>query len=74
MPDLEAEFGQIDICRFDAASAASGPARHARARAGCGSGRNAVYLMRAGHEVCAADADRAARGACRYTVHIQINR
>jgi SAM-dependent methyltransferase len=66
MLDLAAEFGQIDIYLFDQLL------RHRIVPpvrvfdAGCGAGRNLVYLLRAGCEVfgvdAAADAIAAARG------------
>src|SRR5271169_3261667 len=56
-PSLEDQFGQIDIYLFDQLL----KGRIARGMrildAGCGSGRNLVYLLREGYEVYAADSD-----------------
>jgi tellurite methyltransferase len=56
MLDLAAEFGQIDIYLFDQLlrGRVVPPARVFDA--GCGAGRNLVYLLRAGCEVFAVDA------------------
>ena len=57
MPDLQQQFGQIDIYLFD---------QFLRGRiapgmrvfdAGCGFGRNLVYLLREGYEVFGVDSD-----------------
>jgi SAM-dependent methyltransferase len=55
VPDLAAEFGQIDIYLFDQLlrGRIAPPARVFAA--GCGAGRNLVYLMRAGCEVFGVD-------------------
>jgi tellurite methyltransferase len=55
--DLQQCFGDIDIYVFDQLLRGRVP-RGARVfDAGCGSGRNLVYLLRAGHEVFGVDAD-----------------
>ena len=60
MPDLAAEFGDIDIYLFDQLLRG----RIARGMrvfdAGCGTGRNLVYLLRQGFEVCGSDANAGA--------------
>ena len=53
--DLEAEFGAIDIYLFDQILRGRISARDRVFDAGCGSGRNLVYLMRAGAEVYGVD-------------------
>jgi tellurite methyltransferase len=57
MLDLQQQFGQIDIYLFDQLLRG----RIARGMrildAGCGTGRNLIYLLRTGHEVFGADAD-----------------
>jgi SAM-dependent methyltransferase len=55
--NLEAEFGAIDIYLFDQILRGRITARDRVFDAGCGMGRNLVYLMRAGCDVCAVDAD-----------------
>lgn len=55
--DLEAEFGAIDIYLFDQILRGRITARDRVFDAGCGSGRNLVYLLRAGAEVHAVDGD-----------------
>jgi tellurite methyltransferase len=55
--DLEAEFGGIDIYLFDQLHRGRIRAGDRVFDAGCGGGRNLVYLMRAGFEVFGADAD-----------------
>jgi SAM-dependent methyltransferase len=59
MLDLEQQFGQIDIYLFD--QLLRGRIRKGMRvlDAGCGSGRNLVYLLQAGFEVFATDADAA---------------
>jgi tellurite methyltransferase len=58
--DLQAQFGQIDIYLFDQLLRGRVPAGTRICDAGCGSGRNLVYLFREGYDVRAVDADRAA--------------
>ena len=57
MPDLQAEFGPIDIYLFDQLLRGRIAPGMRVLDAGCGSGRNLVYLLRAGYEVCASDPD-----------------
>lgn len=55
--DLETEFGAIDIYLFDQIQRGRITPRDRVFDAGCGSGRNLVYLLRAGCEVFGVDAD-----------------
>jgi SAM-dependent methyltransferase len=57
MSDLERQFGQIDIYLFDQLLRGRIRAGMRVLDAGCGSGRNLVYLLRSGVEVFASDAD-----------------
>jgi SAM-dependent methyltransferase len=57
MPTLQAQFGQIDIYLFDQLLKGRIAPGMRILDAGCGSGRNLVYLLRQGYEVFAADAD-----------------
>ena len=59
-PDLQALFGQIDIYLFDQLMRERIPPRTRIVDAGCGSGRNLVYFLRAGYDVRGVDADPAA--------------
>ena len=63
--ELEAQFGQIDIYLFDQLLRGRIKSPMRVLDAGCGSGRNLVYLLRAGCEVFAADSDAAAVEAVR---------
>jgi tellurite methyltransferase len=56
-PALQEQFGQIDIYLFD--QLLKGRISHGMRilDAGCGSGRNLVYLLREGYEVFGADSD-----------------
>ena len=57
---LQEQFGQIDIYLFDQLLRGRiAPGRRVL-EAGCGSGRNLVYLLRNGYEVFGADVDRQA--------------
>lgn len=56
--ELETEFGNIDIYLFDQMLRGRITARDRIFDAGCGFGRNLVYLLRSGAEVFGADADR----------------
>jgi tellurite methyltransferase len=62
---LEAQFGGIDIYLFDQLLRGRITPAMRVLDAGCGSGRNLVYLMRTGHDILAADADPAAIEAVR---------
>ena len=55
--DLESEFGAIDIYLFDQLLRGRITARDRVFDAGCGSGRNLVYLLKAGADVHAVDGD-----------------
>jgi tellurite methyltransferase len=55
--DIEVEFGAIDIYLFDQILRGRITTRDRVFDAGCGSGRNLVYLMRAGADVYAVDGD-----------------
>jgi tellurite methyltransferase len=65
MNDLQAQFGQIDIYLFDQLLRGRVPPSARICDAGCGSGRNLVYLLRAGYDVRAVDADPAALATVR---------
>ena len=57
MSDLQAQFGEIDIYLFDQLLRGRlGPGSRIL-DVGCGSGRNLVYLLRAGYEVFGLDPD-----------------
>jgi SAM-dependent methyltransferase len=56
--NLQEQFGQIDIYVFDQILRGNIAAGMRVVDAGCGYGRNLVYLLRAGCEVFAVDADR----------------
>jgi len=58
--DLEAQFGRIDIYLFDQLLRGRIAPGMRVLDAGCGGGRNLVYLLRAGYEVLAADPDERA--------------
>lgn len=55
--DLEAAFGPIDIYLFDQILRRRIAPGDRIVDAGCGFGRNLVYLLREGYEVCGVDAD-----------------
>jgi tellurite methyltransferase len=63
--DLETTFGPIDIYLFDQLLRGQIAPGMRVLDAGCGPGRNLVYLMRAGFEVFAADSDALAVAATR---------
>jgi SAM-dependent methyltransferase len=65
MADLETTFGPIDIYLFDQLLKGRIPRGSRVLDAGCGSGRNLVYLLREGYEVFGVDADPAAIAAVR---------
>ncbi len=60
MLTLQEQFGQIDIYLFDQLLKGRIAPGMRILDAGCGSGRNLVYLLREGYEVFAADADAGA--------------
>jgi SAM-dependent methyltransferase len=62
---LREQFGDIDIYFFDQLLRGTIPAGATILDAGCGHGRNLVYLLRAGHDVLAADASPDAVAAVR---------
>src|SRR5215510_14996507 len=66
--DLETEFGPIDIYLFDQLLRGQIAPGMRVLDAGCGSGRNLIYLLRAGYDVSAIDADPAAVNAVRKIV------
>ena len=55
--NLETQFGEIDIYLFDQLLRGRITSRDRVFDAGCGSGRNLVYLLRSGCEVFGVDAD-----------------
>lgn len=57
MSDLAAQFGQIDIYLFDQLLRGRIQPGMRVVDAGCGAGRNLVYLLREGYDVYACDAD-----------------
>jgi tellurite methyltransferase len=57
MPNLHEQFGQIDIYLFDQLLRGRIAPGMRVLDAGCGSGRNLVYLLREGYEVFGADPD-----------------
>jgi tellurite methyltransferase len=59
MPTLQEQFGQIDIYLFDQLLKGRIAPGMRILDAGCGSGRNIVYLLREGYEVYGADSDAA---------------
>jgi tellurite methyltransferase len=60
MPDLASQFGDIDIYLFDQLLRGRIAPGMRVFDAGCGTGRNLVYLLRQGFEVCGNDANAAA--------------
>ena len=57
MPSLLDQFGNIDIYLFDQILRGRIAPGMRVLDAGCGSGRNLIYLLRSGYEVFGADAD-----------------
>jgi SAM-dependent methyltransferase len=57
MPTLQEQFGQIDIYLFDQILRGRITTGMRVVDAGCGSGRNLIYLMREGYEVFGVDTD-----------------
>jgi tellurite methyltransferase len=60
MPTLQQQFGQIDIYLFDQLLRGNITPGMRVLDAGCGSGRNLIYLLREGHEIFASDQNPAA--------------
>jgi len=60
MSHLEDQFGPIDIYLFDQLLRGQIAPGMRVLDAGCGSGRNLIYLLKAGYDVTAVDADAAA--------------
>jgi tellurite methyltransferase len=60
MPNLHEQFGQIDIYLFDQLLRGRIAPGMRVLDAGCGFGRNLVYLLKEGYEVFGADSDREA--------------
>ncbi len=65
---IQEQFGQIDIYLFDQILRGNIRPGMRVVDAGCGSGRNLVYLLREGFEVFGVDADPAAIASIRKTV------
>jgi len=65
MRDLQQQFGNIDIYLFDQILRGRIAPGMSVLDAGCGYGRNLVYLLREGYDVFAADADPSAVDAVR---------
>jgi len=65
LSDLERQFGQIDIYLFDQLLRGRIVPGMRVLDAACGSGRNLVYLLRSGFDVCATDGDVQAVDAVR---------
>src|SRR5262245_51878476 len=57
MLSLREQFGDIDIYLFDQLLRGRFAAGMRVLDAGCGGGRNLVYLLRAGYDVCGVDGD-----------------
>jgi tellurite methyltransferase len=60
IPDLASQFGDIDIYLFDQLLRGRLTPGMRVFDAGCGTGRNLVYLLRQGFEVCGSDANAGA--------------
>ena len=65
MADLQGQFGDIDIYLFDQVLRGRIVPGMRVLDAGCGSGRNLVYLLQSGYEVFGADADATSVAAVR---------
>jgi SAM-dependent methyltransferase len=65
MPDLEAQFGLIDVYLFDQLLRGRFAPGMRILDAGCGTGRNLVYMLRSGFEVFGTDVDPQAIEAVR---------
>ena len=70
MTTLRDQFGQIDIYLFDQLLKGRISPGMRILDAGCGAGRNLVYFLREGYDVCAADADPAALESVRSLARI----
>jgi tellurite methyltransferase len=68
MATLAAQFGNIDIYLFDQILRGRITAGMRVLDAGCGAGRNLIYLLQAGYEVFGADADPEAVASTRWLV------
>ena len=66
MPDLQRQFGHLDIYLFDQLLRGRIAPGMRVFDAGCGQGRNLVYLLREGYEVFGVDADPRAIDAVRH--------
>jgi SAM-dependent methyltransferase len=69
VPTLQEQFGPIDIYLFDQLLKGRITPGMRILDAGCGSGRNLVYFLRQGYEVCGADRDAAAMESVRSLAH-----
>ena len=69
VPTLQEQFGPIDIYLFDQILKGRITPGMRILDAGCGSGRNLVYFLRQGYEVCGADRDAAAVESVRSLAH-----
>ena len=63
IPDLQAQFGEIDIYLFDQLLRGRVPPEARILDVGCGSGRNLTYLLQTGYEVFGLDPDPSAIGS-----------
>jgi SAM-dependent methyltransferase len=63
---LQEQFGHIDIYLFDQLLKGRISPGMRILDAGCGSGRNLVYFLREGYEVCASDSDATAVDSIRF--------
>jgi tellurite methyltransferase len=67
---VQEQFGDIDIYLFDQLLKGRISPGMRILDAGCGSGRNLVYFLREGYEICAADADPEAVDSVRALAHM----
>jgi tellurite methyltransferase len=63
--DLQRQLGDIDIYLFDQIMRGRFDARRRLLDAGCGGGRNLIWFLQSGYNVCALDGDPAAVSAVR---------
>jgi tellurite methyltransferase len=61
--DLHRQLGDIDIYLFDQIMRGRFDRRHRLLDAGCGSGRNLIWFLQSGYDVCAQDGDPGAVAA-----------